>query len=441
MKEIKNNAFPRAASNSACKCLECMFLSCFSLFFMHIVTYARFRVYSCKSIACIMRSLFVALLFILPGLLMSQAVQNTSGNWNVATNWVGNNIGDDISEDADIGGITSTIVNGDDYTIASLDMNNSTLNINSGGKLTIGSLASPGDLNNPNNTATITVNGDLEIFGSLIAKNGLSLVVTGTLRIRGDFTAENNADINISGTLIVDGDLTAKNGSDWNVPGSVDIGGDLDVKNNTTVVVPVGTFTVGGSCSEGNTGATFCTTVLPITLVSFKADQEGRVVHIKWVSGTEIENDFYTVQKSENGLEYRDVADVKGAGDSNDPLEYSITDNSPVHGVSYYRLVQTDFDGTRSVFPPVRVDFSGINTSVVYPNPAHQGKTVKVYTGLTFGEQATLNVRDLQGRVIYSATVADSQVTLAMGSAYKSGVYIVELQNAVSRSLHRLVVE
>jgi hypothetical protein len=385
-----------------------------------------------------MRYFLLYFLCALPCILMAQATQTTSGNWNVPGNWSGGNIGGtDPTESATLSGVNSTIVNMDDYTVSSLAIQNgASLTIDPGGKLTV-----TNDVINSVNQATLTVNGDMEICGNLDMLNNFTLEVNGTLRIKGDFISENGLDITVTGTLIIEGSFTAKNTSRWEVPGTVDIGGDLNVKNNTNIIEPVGDFTVGGSCSEGNTGTTFCDTVLPITLLSFDAKQEGQLVSIRWVTGIEIENDFYTVQKSLDGIEYMDLANVKGAGNSNESIEYTITDNFPIHGVSYYRLVQTDFDGTRAIFPPVRVDFNGINSSVIYPNPVNSGQSFKLYTGIGYGEEVEVVLRDIQGRTILSEVVGLSIHEITLNDNYEPGVYIVELRNSTQRSLHRLVIK
>jgi autotransporter-associated beta strand protein len=89
--------------------------------------------------------------------------------------------------------------------------------------------------------------------------------------------------------------------------------------------------------------------ILPITLLSFHAKAEDRTVLTSWVTASEINNDFFTVERSKDGSTWEKVGTVDGAGNSNTELTYAFVDDDPYSGVSYYRLRQTDFDGTTTV--------------------------------------------------------------------------------------------
>lgn len=99
---------------------------------------------------------------------------------------------------------------------------------------------------------------------------------------------------------------------------------------------------------SGVTSAT-CTTstnVLPIELLAFRAVHTSKGVEVTWSTASEVNNDYFTVERSSDSENWEEVATVKGAGNSNTPLSYNITDIHPLPGKSYYRLKQTDFDGT-----------------------------------------------------------------------------------------------
>ncbi len=87
--------------------------------------------------------------------------------------------------------------------------------------------------------------------------------------------------------------------------------------------------------------------VLPITLTKFTAEleKERNRVNINWTTLSEINNDYFTLEKSKNGLNWTEIYRTNGAGNSNSQLDYTYFDNSPYLGISYYRLKQTDFDG------------------------------------------------------------------------------------------------
>ncbi len=84
---------------------------------------------------------------------------------------------------------------------------------------------------------------------------------------------------------------------------------------------------------------------LPIKLISFNATLVNEKVNCIWETASEINNDYFTVERSKDGNGFEAVGNIKGQGNSNSNIRYSYTDNNPFRGISYYRLKQTDFDG------------------------------------------------------------------------------------------------
>jgi hypothetical protein len=99
-------------------------------------------------------------------------------------------------------------------------------------------------------------------------------------------------------------------------------------------------------------------------------------VQLDWVTASETNNDFFTIEKSKDGQVWDFVTEVDGAGNSNTELTYQTFDPRPYAGVSYYRLKQTDFDGefTYSNIRSVEVN-KGAEISV-RPNPTNGVVTV-----------------------------------------------------------------
>lgn len=121
--------------------------------------------------------------------------------------------------------------------------------------------------------------------------------------------------------------------------------------------------------------------IMPITLLYFTAEMKGREVHLSWKTASELDNDYFTVERSQDGIEWEKVIVHPGAGNSQEEISYEEVDFHPLPGVSYYRLKQTDFDGTTSVSDIVAVNFED-KATVVYPNPVEdvlfiRGKNLK----------------------------------------------------------------
>ncbi len=110
---------------------------------------------------------------------------------------------------------------------------------------------------------------------------------------------------------------------------------------------------------------------LPIELLSFEAEaKDNFTVDLTWITASEQNNDFFTVERSQFGKQWEEVGIVKGAGNSNQILRYALTDNSPFGGISYYRLKQTDFNGSFTYSEIKVVQFNLDQATIsLYPNP------------------------------------------------------------------------
>jgi hypothetical protein len=125
--------------------------------------------------------------------------------------------------------------------------------------------------------------------------------------------------------------------------------------------------------NSGITGNAVPLSVLPVELIFFdaQADLVNKQVKLSWATASEKDNDFFSIERSANGRVFYSIGTVQGAGDHVGRLDYSFSDMSPLQGISYYRLKQTDFDGTYSYSSVVRIILPAGNTeAVVFPNPA-----------------------------------------------------------------------
>lgn len=110
---------------------------------------------------------------------------------------------------------------------------------------------------------------------------------------------------------------------------------------------------------------------LPVELLSFKAEAAESRVKLEWATATEQNNDFFTIERSTDGISFSSIATVDGSGNSSSTLEYSTEDPAPAEGLNYYRLRQTDFNGDYKYFRIASVDYQYRTLySSVYPNPS-----------------------------------------------------------------------
>ncbi|PCJ88096.1 MAG: hypothetical protein COA57_03820 [Flavobacteriales bacterium] len=142
---------------------------------------------------------------------------------------------------------------------------------------------------------------------------------------------------------------------------------------------------------------------LPIELQSFEVHLNGNRVDIRWVTASQINNDFFTIEKSRDKITFEEVAVMNGMGNSSSTIEYFEVDYEPWTGVSYYRMKQTDFDGnfTYSGIVPVEYNVNSEPGMTIFPNPSNgQGLLVSL-EGLKDIEVLVI-LRDIVGREVWS---------------------------------------
>jgi len=135
--------------------------------------------------------------------------------------------------------------------------------------------------------------------------------------------------------------------------------------------------------------------ILPVELISFEANCNTDFVELNWITVSETNNDYFIVQRSQDATNWKNLSKIQGAGFSSSEKEYEYIDNTQVSGNMYYRLVQVDFDGTKTISNIVNVNcinkFEIPNISI-YPNPANDI--------LNFSQAQTYEILDIQGRVL-----------------------------------------
>lgn len=124
--------------------------------------------------------------------------------------------------------------------------------------------------------------------------------------------------------------------------------------------------------------------VLPVELLSFHGKVSERKVYLNWITQSEINNDYFTIEKSKDAINYEFLTNVSGAGNSNVPVQYTAIDEEPFNGINYYRLTQTDFNGTKETFSPivVHIETSETASPLYYDLLGNQIQPANVATGI-----------------------------------------------------------
>ena len=90
--------------------------------------------------------------------------------------------------------------------------------------------------------------------------------------------------------------------------------------------------------------------VLPVELLSFFAEPVGQAVELQWETSSEHSNDYFSIERSADGILFNEIGTVRGQGWSSEQYQYTFKDAHPLPGISYYRLVQYDYDGQSQAY-------------------------------------------------------------------------------------------
>lgn len=162
---------------------------------------------------------------------------------------------------------------------------------------------------------------------------------------------------------------------------------------------------------------------LPIELMWFTALPDGKDVKLEWATATERNNDFFTVERSIDAVRYEPILTRDGAGDSWSTIEYADLDRTPLPGVSYYRLKQTDFDGSSTYSDPVVVNRALQDDQVL--SVFSDGNTWMAVHGFPMG--STMEVLDMTGRLVWNGAVTSEGRTPLPLDGLNTGAYVLRL--------------
>jgi hypothetical protein len=175
---------------------------------------------------------------------------------------------------------------------------------------------------------------------------------------------------------------------------------------------------------------------LPIDLLSFSAEPTGTVVKLDWTTVSELNNDNFTIQRSSGETDFADIGKVKGAGSSSGSRQYNFIDLNALPGRSYYRLKQTDFDGTfkYSDVKKVDIDETAFAEITIFPNPTTTN-TFSLDFHNSLQTPTSVTVYDLLGKVVFTDLISSGVRTYTIHLADSpSGVYVVKTLNTQSNS-------
>lgn len=243
-------------------------------------------------------------------------------------------------------------------------------------------------------------------------------------------------------------------GTDVSLTGSFTMTADVTIPSATTVNLTLNGFNVqfgGFSFFGGNNGSklvidgftlvkdsggdmTFAELtahgsfgfLLPVEFIYFQLLKSLGAVHINWATGSETNNDFFLIERSYNGTDWRAIEEIKGAGNSNQQIEYNYTDKSIEADLAYYRIKQVDFDGAfeYSDVKSIRLNYYSVGFQ----------RAGDMYASLS-SEYNKVQLFNLNGNNL--ATSLDGMMNT---STLSTGIYVLVASNGYEKYVQKIYV-
>ncbi|HXB41936.1 MAG TPA: T9SS type A sorting domain-containing protein, partial [Bacteroidia bacterium] len=173
------------------------------------------------------------------------------------------------------------------------------------------------------------------------------------------------------------------------------------------------TYTVTGTDANGcvNIAAKQIVVVpnpMPIELIQFDAVRQQEKAKLTWTTATETNNNYFTVMRSTDAINWESIGKVKGAGNSTQTLHYNFTDDKAAatineNGILYYRIKQTDFNGASEIFPARSLNWQDANNASslqAYPNPVNDELNIIFRSDETV---SAIEIRNSLGQIVYAS--------------------------------------
>jgi len=168
--------------------------------------------------------------------------------------------------------------------------------------------------------------------------------------------------------------------------------------------------------------------LLPIELISFKGEITDNGNLLEWSTASEINNDYFNLERSTDGINFETIAIIDGAGNSSTKLSYDAIDQHPFNGTNYYRLKQTDLNNKYSYSEIIFIKYNQGQNVNIYPNPSN-GTNIKLEIVSEREQKAEIDICNVLGQVIYSREfiVESNDVNIYDINILNNGIYLFSI--------------
>ena len=180
--------------------------------------------------------------------------------------------------------------------------------------------------------------------------------------------------------------------------------------------------------------------VLPVELTHFKGNKINGGIQLDWETASEIDNDYFTIEKSEDGINFEEIFYINGAGTTDNVTTYQYLDEDPINGTNYYRLKQTDYNGTTSFSDVIAVEYSIFNPTNILLFPTIATSNIQIQLQEVSENDIVVEVFDIMGRKVKETMINAYYNDLFLNiNELHTGHYIVRLTNGNSIITKRFI--
>lgn len=187
---------------------------------------------------------------------------------------------------------------------------------------------------------------------------------------------------------------------------------------------------------------------LPVELLNFDGILTDNGIELLWSTASELNNNYFELERSTDGIAFEVIGKIQGNGTVTEIMNYSYLDKKPYFGVSYYRLVQIDYDGNYKMYNPIALDNNQYRTGIelsLYPNPTNKEN---INLRVAIGDENSpikLTIFDASGHLKHieylKPVLGISTIKVRIGDKMNAGVYLVIVQQANNRKVQRLIIK
>jgi hypothetical protein len=218
----------------------------------------------------------------------------------------------------------------------------------------------------------------------------------------------------------------------------------VDANHNSAYPYLIGPTYYGNKTGAKVTSVSESTTTyaqpLPIELLEFKASESKGIIRLNWITSSEVNNDYFTIERSVDGKNFTSIGILKSKGNSTEDTYYQYEDKGFPQGQLYYRLLQTDYDGSSKYSKIIGIQGKDATHKVtIFPSPSSEFIAIQA-SGLVTSLMR-IQLYDLNGSLLRETQILPGSTISFMDiQTLYNGTYIVKVSDGSHNSMHKINV-